>query len=100
MDILTIALGVVSIIVFFVSILSNGVVAVLGMLIGAIGFTCGYMGRKNLKEGDEGKVYRGGMILSAIGISLSFVVIAVFVANLSNSAIERVTGLYNSVVNP
>lgn len=49
MDILTIALGVASIIVFFVAIFSNGVVVVLGMLIGAIGFTCGYMGRKNLK---------------------------------------------------
>lgn len=100
MDILTIALGLTSIVVFFVSVFANGVVAFLGMAIGTIGFACGYMGKKKLKEGKGNGLFQGGIILSVIGVSLSLVAIAVFIANLSNSAIEGVSGLYNSVVNP
>lgn len=98
MDILTIALGITSIIVSSISLFTNNIVSVLGVLIGLIGFICGYVGKRTLEAKEYHKVYQTGMILSVIGLSISFVVLAVFFANISTKTAEGVTNLYNFIV--
>lgn len=99
MDILTIALGITSIIISTVSLFTNNIVSILGILIGLVGFICGYVGKRTLEVKEYHKVYQAGMILSVIGLSISFIILAVFIANISTKTAEEVTSLYNSIVN-
>lgn len=98
MEVLTIALGCTSVIISFISLFGNGIVSILGIAVGTIGFICGYIGKKGLEIKEQNKIYQVGIILSVIGLSLSFIVFAIFFANMSKKTIEGVTGLYNSIV--